>query len=234
MKKKITLIAAALTLCCAAQTQMVGLPQYGITLTGTPEVPIIHNHSGKIIFAYLVTFVGPNDEKIPADMAFISVKDKQDFVLVAAGPKGVDASKPPLIEGQFPAGPRIVSQWPVVRVVLDGIVFSDWENEKNPSAIFVGPDSEGLSARMALKMSTESGIASALLRAQDKVAYWRQLREDAEAFRAHRVISKNTTINYARGSVSNQLIKWLDAKGESSALMVASRYANLPALKKEK
>ena len=33
-------------------SSLVGLPQYGVTLSGTPENPIIENHSGRVVIGY--------------------------------------------------------------------------------------------------------------------------------------------------------------------------------------
>jgi hypothetical protein len=49
MKLKVTLVFLALSL--AATAQMVGLPEYGITLSGSMEDPVLTNHSGKTIVA---------------------------------------------------------------------------------------------------------------------------------------------------------------------------------------
>lgn len=42
------------------QPALQGLPAYGITLSGTPENPVIENHSGRVVIAYDVKFSDAN------------------------------------------------------------------------------------------------------------------------------------------------------------------------------
>jgi len=44
------------------QPTMVGMPEYGVTLSGSPENPVIENRSGKTIIGYRVGFANSNYE----------------------------------------------------------------------------------------------------------------------------------------------------------------------------
>jgi hypothetical protein len=42
------------------QPALQGLPQYGVTLTGTLENPVIENHSGRVVIGYDMRFSDAN------------------------------------------------------------------------------------------------------------------------------------------------------------------------------
>ena len=116
------------------QSALVGLPEYGVTLGGSLEDPILENHSGRVVIGYdmkLWTAAGPG-LILPQIMAH--------SVLPAGIPDGgaicVHTNAPVGLQGAGrPVNYSMLRQGPIVRATLRSIVFGDGQ--------FVGTDYQG-------------------------------------------------------------------------------------------
>ena len=222
--KAFALILALVT-CAAAQQTMVGLDKHGVTLTGNAIVPIITNHSGKEIFGYTMRFYAENGYGSPANMLFISIADGEEHVTV--GSTTVDQMKRPhseiYPEGHHPAGPIIVSLYPITKVVLDGVVFHDKDEYT-----FVGPDTEHMFDSFSTRMQIAADLGSQLLAANDKGTAWESLK--ATAMKSPE--GRETTVQFGRRAAATVLVGRFNRLGSEAALTLAAEYAALPALKR--
>ena len=128
-----TIAFLALSLCAAAQT-LVGLPQYGVELSGTVDNPVIINHSGKDIYETTVVLYAANGDRngvSTENFYFNSLADVvhpgQTAEIHGGQPKPTDVVT---IIYDTPKGMTPAPM--TVKIVLDSVVFGD--------GVFVGPD----------------------------------------------------------------------------------------------
>lgn len=207
----------ALSLSAWAQTTMIGLPKYGVGLTGNNVAPVIQNHSGQAILGFSIKFeearqvpgriAGPNGDIL---LLVNPIPDGGEYRTFGAGPKAANSSQA--------SGPMAGTQSPVVRVILDGVLFAD--------GTFVGPDKEALSDRMGLKMKIASQMGSQIV---NGLMSWDQVRATAQV-----QPTSHTTQEFATTDTAQRLIQAYDQFGENAALNLAARFAALPTtLKKQ-
>lgn len=215
MKK--LLLFLAISLSALAQTTMVGLPQHGVTLTGNNVVPVIQNHSGKGILGFSIKFleegaprqnVGPNADVL---LLMNPIPDGGEYTTFGAGVKAsIENSSP--VAGHVPNGPIAGTQFPVTKVILDGILFTN--------GTFVGPDKEGLSDRMGLKVKIASTMGSQVV---NGTMTWDQVRAAAAV-----QPTAHTTQEFQTMDTAQRLIQVYDVNGESAALNLAAKFAAFP------
>jgi tetratricopeptide (TPR) repeat protein len=149
-----------------------GLPQYGLNLSGSPEDPIIENHSGRVIIGYNIETADANGNQMTSIGQIIAPS-----VLPAGLPDGkslyamgnfpVDASLQRAGRVQVRGAP---GRGPAVRATLTSVVFGDGQ--------FVGLDERGIFERFGkeLKGVQEAGVLA-------KTGAWDQLDALNQAFR---------------------------------------------------
>lgn len=131
------LLGAALTMRGQGeQPRLVGLPQYGVTLSGSPEVPVIVNHTGRTIIGFNMSTYMVDGGKGPA-AGLLLVYSRAAAIVDGAQyqPPGATDKKDARTM-QIPAAAQrpsvvAVSPLPIVKAVLDGVLFDDGE--------YVGP-----------------------------------------------------------------------------------------------
>jgi hypothetical protein len=143
---------------------MVGLPQYGVTLSGTPDDPVIENHSGRVIIGYNIETADANGRLMGGIGQILAPS-----VLPAGFPDG----KSLYAMGNFPVDPNLQrgnrlqvrgapGSGPAVRATLTCVIFANGH--------FVGIDERGIFDRLGneLKAVQEAGILA-------KTGAWEQL-----------------------------------------------------------
>src|SRR5215469_13636328 len=136
------------------QPAMVGMPEYSIGLSGTPEDPVIENHSGRVIIGYNIE---------TADSSGRTVGGIGQIIAPSVLPAGLPDGKSLYAMGNFPVDPNLQRAGRVqvrgapgrgqaVRATLTSVIFADGH--------FVGADERGAFERFAkeLKGVQEAGV----------------------------------------------------------------------------
>ena len=137
------------------ETGVRGLPEYGISLTGSPGQPEVHNAGGRGIIAYCLRF-----ESRQADTGQVVVQYAlRTSLLRMRGPvsKGGAVRDTALV----PAGgsalfmPSAAERGPMLRVALDAVMYGDGE--------IVGPDTGHTYEMITVKIQAERDLHAAYL-----------------------------------------------------------------------
>jgi hypothetical protein len=111
MQMKTLLLFLALSFAAAAQT-LIGLPEYGITLSGSDKKLILENHSGKTIIATMVSEIHANGKRMDSSGYHLaSIKDGGSLPISGATNERIPG----------------YSDSPVVEIKLWAVVFADGE-----------------------------------------------------------------------------------------------------------
>lgn len=228
-------LVALLTLTWAASGQqavqtLVGLPEYGVTLTGTVQEPVIQNNSAKTIIGHVIR------KDYAGGGAFTSVNFSD------RGTGGI----PP---GQFStkrAVSRVVTAvngvvqgvqrtQPFVAATLDAVVFADGE--------FVGPDTahnfEQLSRRLAAEQEVAALVSAARNDPTKQTAAWAELdrirtgsaRSDFDQFQ---LVVDLLNSRSRRGAADAPDDREVSASGDAAAYDMADKVLAIPKLWRSK
>jgi hypothetical protein len=80
------------------QPAMLGMPEYGVTLSGSPDDPVIENHSGRVIIGYNIDTADANGRLVGGIGQILAPS-----VL----PAGVPDGKSLYAMGNFPVDPNL-------------------------------------------------------------------------------------------------------------------------------
>jgi hypothetical protein len=116
------------------QPALVGMPEYGVALSGSLEDPVLENHSGRVVIGY--------DMKLSAANGWVLILPAQ-IMAHSVLPAGIPDGGAIYVHGNVPVGfqrvARTGARWPgqglIVRATLRSIVFGDGQ--------FVGTDYQG-------------------------------------------------------------------------------------------
>jgi hypothetical protein len=133
MRAKMLLFALSALAGFGQDANLVGLPEYGVTLSGTPDNPVMENHSSQTIIGHVFRVYFTNGN-LPINFANLKVRD------IWEGRKGLEPNQTETPLMKFFAVPkpsvRLQVQGQVmeapVKVVLDSVVFANGQ--------VVGPD----------------------------------------------------------------------------------------------
>lgn len=231
------LLGAALTVRAQGeQPPLVGLPEYGVELEGTAEVPIIVNHSGKTIIGSVVQFKdkdgrGPHGNVIHIDNEDDWIADgKSATTTVAAMQVSKDPPRIPLLpDGARPPRLTMGSPTPIVQAVLEAVVFRDGH--------FVGPsspssqrdfDNFAVQVRFAAEIGAQVTAVEDKLEV-DKVLMWEQVIT-LSSNRPDRPGLPVDHVNHRKWATALNLVQTRNSRGEAAAFKLAEHYASLPAL----
>lgn len=135
---------------CARAQSLVGLPELGVTLSGSPSNPIIENHASQAIIGHVLRVFYANSA-IPANAANFKARDIWLNRGSGVQPNqveqplaGVFAHGKLWVNGIFLANPT--------RIVLDSVVFADGQ--------VAGPDVIGNFARLSERVKTMKELAA--------------------------------------------------------------------------
>jgi hypothetical protein len=117
------------------QPALQGLPAYGVALSGSPENPVIENHSGRVVIGYHVKLTDANGR-----VAGLPAQVMADSML----PEGIPDGSSVYAKGALPINPtvpmpgppqvRFTGQGPIVTAALRSVIFADGQ--------FVGADEQ--------------------------------------------------------------------------------------------
>jgi len=200
---------------------LVGLPQYGVTLSGSPENPVIENHSGRVIIGYDIKLADANDRGIAVNQimapSVMPAGIPNGGSVYAMGAAPINPNVP------MPAAPQVrgSGQGPIIGAVLRSLIFSDGQ--------FVGVDEQGAFEQFAkkLKAVTEVGLLA-------KGRAWDQVETLAQAFRQtpppQPANGEDPRLYGFRGLAASRLVETRRLKGEAAAGQLAELYSSLPTL----
>jgi hypothetical protein len=206
------------------QQTLQGLPEYGVLLIGSPEVPVIVNHSGRAIIGYdLRTYTGDGG-KGPAD-SLLLVYLRSEAIADGAQyqPMGATDKKDPNTV-QIPAGATrpsfALSLSPIVKAVLDGVLFDNGE--------YVGANDF-----FSLRLNTYREIGKQLTGVKygsdaEIAAVWSKLEEMVPWRHDPSLRHLALDIHPDRGSAALNLLQERDLHGERLAFDLAEYYSSLP------
>jgi tetratricopeptide (TPR) repeat protein len=194
-----------------------GLPQYGLTLSGTPDDPVVENHSGRVVIGYDIKSSDTNGPVLSINQ----------ILALSVLPAGIPDGESVYVMGNSPVSlPRGVytmspGRGPAVRATLRAVVFADGQ--------FVGVDEQGAFESFAgkLKAVADVGILA-------KTRAWDQVEALAQAFRQIPRPSppsgEDPRLNPFRGLAASRLVETRRLKGDAAAAQLAEIYSSLPSL----
>jgi Flp pilus assembly protein TadD len=201
----------------AGFTPLEGLPQYGVTLSGSPENPVIENHSGRTVIGYVVETAGANGRRgIYPQLIAESVEPAG---LPDGGAVYARSAVPVNSTGrmQNPAQVRSVGQGPIERALLSSVVFADGQ--------FVGMDGPGGFEDFVKKIRgiTEAGKLA-------KIAAWEQVEAFAKFTPGLPLNGEDPLLYTFRQLAASRLAETRRLKGDAAASRLAAIYSSLPTL----
>jgi hypothetical protein len=204
------------------QPALQGLPQYGVTLTGTLENAVLENHSGRVVIGYSIRLADANGRSAVTRQLMA-----QTFLLPAGIPDGSSFALGKQLEAKPPG------QGPIVTAALRSVIFGDGQ--------FVGVDEMRVFERFGkeLKVITEVGIM-AKTQAWDQVEALAQAYREAFAQRRQAPPRKaeivttpqfeDNMLTNSRQAAATMLVQTRKSKGEAAADQLAEAYSSLPLL----
>jgi hypothetical protein len=202
------------------QPALQGLPQYGVTLTGTLENAVLENHSGRVVIGCGMRLADANGRSAVTRQLMA-----QTFLLPAGIPDGSSFALGKQLEAKPPG------QGPIVTAALRSVIFGDGQ--------FVGVDEMRVFEQSGkeLKVITEVGIM-AKRQAWDQVEALAQAYGEARAQRRQappeilatpRQLEDNM-LTTSRQAAATMLVQTRKSKGEAAADQLAQSYSSLPLL----
>jgi hypothetical protein len=210
------------------QPALVGLPEYGVLLTGSPEVPVIVNHSGRTIIGFSMTTYTVGGGKGPAaGLLLVYLRSAPIADGAQYQPPGATDKKDPSTV-QIPAGATrpsfALSLSPIVKAVLDGILFDNGE--------YVGVD-DFFFAVAPRRLDTYREVGKQLTAVKygsdaEIAAVWSKLEEMVPWRRDPSQRHLALGIDPDRRSATLSLLQERDSHGERLAFDLAEYYSSLP------
>jgi len=230
MTRFLTLLAVACwgLVAWGQQPALVGLPEYGVTLTGTPAQPTIANNSGKNLIGYVLRLEyasggsnyvrNLNTHSLRLNVPALGLPDigippggtKTLEYLVSVAPGGV-TSAPPVI----------------VRVALDALIFPDGQ--------FVGPDMGNNFEVLANQLIVEQELAQRVSAARNDSAKRATILAEvtglAQPHRGPRPYDpEHRYSQMAQETLARDLVFVKNRAGEDAVFDVADRELAIPKL----
>lgn len=160
----------------AAMAQLVGLPEYGVLLSGTRDNPVVLNQSQHRILAFAL-------RQRSGDKGLATISNQVGLSQLTRGnagpsgpgipPGGTSLSLPQVAAPQVRTAPG--QRTDIAEVTLDSVLFDD--------GLFVGPDLshayESITARITAEVSVDSILLSAKTGGELATA-WEQIKQIAE------------------------------------------------------
>jgi hypothetical protein len=195
-----------------------GLPEYGVTLSGTPENPVIENHSGRTVIAYVLIAAGQDGGGpvyqilLATTMQPAGIPDGGSLYAIGARPVN------PTVQMKSPA--KMVSPFhgPIVSATLQSVIFADGH--------FVGVDEHGAYDQFVKKIKPirEVGVLA-------KTGAWDQVEVLAEALTplSPRPPAGEDSAWYIRRRVAAVLLTQERKRyGDAAAAQLAEIFSSLP------
>jgi hypothetical protein len=209
-----------------------GLPEYGVTLSGTPENPIIENNSGRAVIGYRLMRAAQNGHG-PAPLTLLAFSG-QPTGIPDGGAVYAKGNVPVNLSGQLQAlgmsySPLLADPvqslglGPIVSASLRCVLFSDGQ--------FVGMEEEWVFEQFGrlIKVMAEVGLLA-------KAGAWDQL--EALDFSSGSRVGPRTSggdpsTYFERRIAAGFLVRERKWKGDSGAMQLAETYTSQPTLWKQ-
>jgi tetratricopeptide (TPR) repeat protein len=199
-----------------------GLPQYGLSLSGIPDDPVVENHSGRVVIGYEIQSYDINGRPVLSIGQILApsvlpagLPDGKSLYAMGNFPvdSNLQRAMPPQVRGASGGGPA-------VRATLTSVIFADGH--------FVGADESGIFERLGkeLKGVQEAGLLT-------KTGTWDQLDALNQAFRQMQRQSppgEDRTVYTFRQLAASRLVETRRLKGDAAASQLAEIYSSLPNL----
>jgi hypothetical protein len=213
----------------AAMAQLVGLPEYGVLLSGTPDNPVVLNQSPHRILAFAL--------RQGRGMFFSNQAGLSQLTRGNAGPEGpgippggTSLSLPHVAAPQvMTAGGR--ADIGHTEATLDSVLFDD--------GLLVGPDLGHMYERIAAEIFVDSLLLSAKTES-DFATAWDQIKQIAETPLVPPTSAPGTTTtgrpfvdSNSRRQFARQLLSVRDRLGEKAAVAQAASSLAYPKIHKE-
>jgi hypothetical protein len=214
------IMLAAVIMCHAQQSAtLMGLPQYGVILTGSPDTPepVIVDGKHKSILAYAIDQEDANGHgPIREVLATMNVRLNIHHALA------ISSEHEPMGK---PSRPVTGEDGPVVRAVLVLVIFDDGQ--------IVGPDAAGSAIRFTTRINAERAYAQELLAHPETVWQHALAIMSARRLPAFKTFD-DSLVFHARQDLARDMVNTKNEHGEAAGLEVAHRAASLPVLWKAK
>lgn len=200
----------------ASIRNLIGLPEAGVILTGTPDNPTLQNSTGRVILAwtlFLTDGKGAGHVSTMSVMGYLRDGELQPQATINhMSPDGAHR-----VQATPPGG-----MGPAVSATLDVVVFRDGE--------VVGPDKTGMQANMTARIQGEQGVDKLFL--------------DGDLIRLQEIVDQKSLLappdgmsrfalmayNYSQIDFAKELLRVRDRMGLEYASKLArtsARYPNL-------
>jgi hypothetical protein len=199
------LAASGLTMAqdASMRNALMGLPEFGVHLTGSPAAPILENRSGRAILGHSL---------ISQDAAgHIQVSLRDVSGQLRSGKLGAPSTHATV--GVYGSGPA-------VRIKLDAVVFEDGE--------VVGPDTMGLAAMMGASIQAERDIDALFL--NGNMARLVQIAAGDNLLEPPDSIEKRGSRTYSaiQQKFAEELLRVQSMRGDEAAGRLASKNSVYP------
>jgi hypothetical protein len=196
-------------------------PEYGVTLSGSPENPVIENHSGRAVIAYRLGTADQNGRGAGGPLNLLAFSGQPAGIpdggsLFAKGAVPVSST----IVRSLPAQALSIGQGPILRAILQSVVFADGQ--------FVGEDEEWVFEHFGrmIKAFVEVGLLA-------KAGAWDQIEALAPSPGSGfgpRLSGEDQRTYFERRLAAWFLVQERKFKGDAAAAQLAEIYSSLPAL----
>jgi hypothetical protein len=209
----------------AARAQLVGLPQYGVLLSGTPDNPVVLNQSPHRILAFTLRQRGDRSLMTFSNQAGLSQLTRGNGGPDGPGipPGGTSLSPPQVMPAQVMAAPGQRAHIGYAEATLDSVLFDD--------GMFVGPDLGHMYESITARITAEVSVVSILLSAKTDGEFataWEQIKQIAETPRVPPTSAPGPNSQFAM-----QLLAVRDRLGEKAAVAKAAASLASPKIHKE-
>ena len=195
-----------------------GLPEYGVTLSGTHQNPVIENRSGRTVIAYVLIAAG-QDGGGPVYQILLATTMQPAGIpdggsLYAIGSRPVN----PTVQMKSPAQMVSPGHGPIVSATLQSVIFADGQ--------FVGVDEHRAYDQFVEKIKplAEVGVLA-------KTGAWDQVEVLAQALTPLCPPAEEDSAWYIRRRVAAVLLAQRRKRyGDVAAAQLAEIYSSLPTL----
>lgn len=230
MKHLLALLALAWIAASGQQNDgtLVGLPQYGVTLSGTAQTPVVHNISGRTVIYVILKLdyaEGPSTYR-PVKVRFVRRPGDSPEGIPPGGFMSIPQIPAPtvVVYGDFLSNPltRLPSlpKTPTDASV-DAIIFSDGE--------FVGPDSGGKFASLTEQFAAEQELATLVAAARNDPSKREAAWAEVDRLRPGQLPEPGPK-DHLKMELAQMLFYTLERQGETAAYDMADREMTLPKL----
>lgn len=202
---------------------LVGLPDEGVTLSGDPTSPAIHNNSTRNIIGYTLRFQDARGNgTVEINLRFLALRGGQSNAGIAPGAQAQHSPGPS--QGKAP------STGPAETASLDAVLFSDGE--------FVGPDRSRSFKAISATIYGEQDLDAQVITIQSatpeaKSAFWEQVQRISQGLSTTLTFRDSTDLpgyRFRQKLEAQRLLQTRQKYGDNAALNLATQTSVYPNL----